>query len=483
MTTTSIDPFPGLRPYQHQVASAIWRSVQANDGRSFSVMISRQGGKNEISARLEMALLLEHRSTGGTIVKTAPTLSPQLAISKRRLVDLLVQAGIDFSAEGDAITVGRASIVFLSGQPEANVVGHTASLLLEVDEAQDIDPVKFERDFRPMILATGATVVFYGTTWMPDSLLEIVKERHIALEAEDGVKRHFEFDYEAVGKDFPGYTERALEQRELLGPRNPVWLSQYQLQPQEGAGRLFTRAELESMKGDHEELPPYDGETVPPWRQRKGMRPMGVLGGIQKIDGEDIACRFVAGLDIGGRFASPERDATVLTICRLLSRDDQCYTMPRVEIIKQVSWRAQWNRIYQDLLEWNWLFDFEKLAVDSTGIGHHAAGQLINGLGKLYVDDVTFTAQSKSELCYELRDAVDSGRVKIHNGDTPDTRQFWQEAEKARVELRRGSVLMGFGVPSHVGHDDYLMSLALAVHAAHTTRSRFAYAYRRGDLL
>ena len=31
----------------------------------------------------------------------------------------------------------------------ANVVGHTAGALMEVDEAQDVDPERFSRDFRP----------------------------------------------------------------------------------------------------------------------------------------------------------------------------------------------------------------------------------------------------------------------------------------------------------------------------------------------
>ncbi|HEX5911986.1 MAG TPA: hypothetical protein VFY54_02525, partial [Rubrobacter sp.] len=190
-------PLPNLRPYQSEILSAIERSVFSRSGLAFSVMISRQGGKNEISARLETDLLLAHATHGGTIVKTAPTHSPQLGISRRRLMTNLKKLGLarHVQTSADTIQFGNAAITFLSGQPDANVVGHTASLLLEVDEAQDIDPLKFERDFRPMILSTGATVVFYGTTWTQDSLLEKVKARHLALEAQDGIKRHFEYNY------------------------------------------------------------------------------------------------------------------------------------------------------------------------------------------------------------------------------------------------------------------------------------------------
>ena len=51
------------------------------------------------------------------------------------------------------IEIGRASITFLSGSAGANIVGATASLLLEVDEAQDVLPAKFDREIAPMAAA------------------------------------------------------------------------------------------------------------------------------------------------------------------------------------------------------------------------------------------------------------------------------------------------------------------------------------------
>ena len=61
-------------------------------------------------------------------------------------------------------------MVFLSAEPAANVVGHIGGIILEVDEAQDVDAEKFDREFRPMA-ATGATIVYYGTPWDDSSLL------------------------------------------------------------------------------------------------------------------------------------------------------------------------------------------------------------------------------------------------------------------------------------------------------------------------
>ncbi len=46
-----------LRPYQREVAVAILDSVFGKKGLTFSVEIARQGGKNELSAQLELLLL------------------------------------------------------------------------------------------------------------------------------------------------------------------------------------------------------------------------------------------------------------------------------------------------------------------------------------------------------------------------------------------------------------------------------------------
>ncbi len=46
-----------LRPYQREVAAAILDSVLGKKGLTFSVEIARQGGKNELSAQLELLLL------------------------------------------------------------------------------------------------------------------------------------------------------------------------------------------------------------------------------------------------------------------------------------------------------------------------------------------------------------------------------------------------------------------------------------------
>src|SRR5688572_11701507 len=190
----SLAVLPPLRPYQRVVARAVRDSVNAGDGRTFSVMVARQGGKNELSAQLEISLLHSHANQDLDAVKCAPTFSPQAKLSLRRLWSRLHAARSLLRPaleSGYIVRLGRARQVFLSAEPGANVAGHTCHTLLEVDEAQDVDPEKFDKDFRPMASTTNATTVYYGTAWSETDLLAQVKARHLEMERKDGIRRHF----------------------------------------------------------------------------------------------------------------------------------------------------------------------------------------------------------------------------------------------------------------------------------------------------
>ncbi len=192
-----------LRPYQVQVGRAVLDSVLHKRGLTFTVEVARQGGKNELSAQMEVLLLTLFMLSGGNLVKAAPTFVPQLLISIARLKERLADAGLGraWRAEpGHILRLGKARQLFLSASPEANVVGATAHILLEIDEAQDVGKEKFYKEFRPMGASTNVTTVLYGTPWDGQSLLEEVKEVNLELQRRDGVQRHFRFDWEEVAR-------------------------------------------------------------------------------------------------------------------------------------------------------------------------------------------------------------------------------------------------------------------------------------------
>ena len=154
-----------LRSYQREAAMAILDSIFGRKGLTFSVEIARQGGKNELSAQLELLLLTLHMTLPKNLIKCSPTFKPQTVISMMRLKDRLNDAGFDgiwTSELGYIIRLGDARAVFLSADESANVVGNTAHILLEVDESQDVSKEKYSKEFKPMGATTNVTTVHYG---------------------------------------------------------------------------------------------------------------------------------------------------------------------------------------------------------------------------------------------------------------------------------------------------------------------------------
>ncbi len=447
------DPaLPQLRPYQREVLAAILKRIAGGEGGSISVEIARQGGKNEVSAQAELLTLLRHLERGGALVKCAPTLVPQARISQERLLRRARDAGLEahFRREGATVRCGRARAHFLSAEPTANVVGHTADLLLEVDEAQDVDPEKFDRDFRPMAAAANAPVVYFGTPWGPDSLLAQATALHREAERRGGPRRHFRYHWEAVAAHNPAYGRYVESERERLGEQHPLFRTQYLLEVLAHADRLFDAATLAQLEGTHDRLAaPRRGE------------------------------RYVAGLDVAGpASAGRDPDWTVLTIARV---GDSTRGGPRVEVVEHQAWRGMATEplveMLADRLRRTWRV--RRLTVDATGLGAPVADLLAARLGSA-VERVVFSAERKSRLGFALLAAAHSGRLCLYRSDGSSE---WATCHR-QLELARAAYgpdrSMRFDVDPAQGHDDYLVSLALAVNAARGGETaRVARGHRR----
>jgi hypothetical protein len=438
---------PRLRPYQAAIARAVLRRVFAREGGSISIEIARQGGKNELSAQVELVTLLAHAAVGGTLVKAAPTLVPQARISRDRLLSRAALAGLDEAVRpsGDTVRCGQARAHFLSAEAGANVVGHTASLLLEVDEAQAVDADKFDRDFRPMAASTNAPVVYYGTPWGPRSLLAQAKHAHLQAERTDGARRHFRFDWEAVAAHNPRYARYVESERVRLGERHPLFRTQYLLEVVDEADRLLDEPALAQIEGTHERLrAPRAGE------------------------------RYVAGLDLGGAerpgSAGRDRDWTVLTIARVGARTGHARdgAPPRIEVVEHQAWQGEATDALiaslADRLRRVWRV--RRVAVDATGLGGPIADLLGARLPKGVLEPVAFSSERKSRLGFALLAAAHSGRLRLYPADgSAEAIAVRQQLTWARATYRDDRS-MRFDVDPARGHDDYLMSLALVVAAA-----------------
>lgn len=449
-----------LRPYQRVIVAAVLDSVLGRKGLTFSVEIARQGGKNELSAQLELLLLTLYMAEPWNLVKCAPTFQPQTVISMMRLKDRL--DGIGFGGVwtgemGYIIRLFNARAIFLSAEESASVVGNTAHILLEIDEAQDVSKEKYTRDFRPMGATTNVTTVHYGTTWDGTTLLEEVKQSNLELERKDGIRRHFRFDWQEVAKYNPDYLAYVEAERQRLGDNHPLYLTQYCLEPLRGGGGLFSLQQQAQLQGAHPRRhAPEQGKT------------------------------YVAGIDLAGEAetdengllyaAAPRQDATVITIGELdYSAVDALRHAPAVNIVEHC-WFAGVRHadLYArlvDILKNVW--DCKRVVVDATGVGQPVASFLRQALGQRIVPFV-FTAPSKSRLGFDLLAAVNSGRLKMYAGDaSPEYAEFWLEMEQAKGVYRPNQT-MSFSVEPSRGHDDFLISLALVLEAASTHHPREA---------
>lgn len=450
--------WPAPRSYQDEAITAILRSARSGDGRTFSVMVSRQGGKNELSAHLEMLLLAANAGRAVDGIKCAPTFLPQGRVSLRRLharMDGAGMGGMVTVEGGNCLRYGRARQFFLSAAPGANVVGHTAGLLLEVDEAQDVDPDKFNKDFRPMTAATNATTVYYGTAWTETDLLAEVRRRHLEMERRDGFRRHFEFDWQTVARHVPGYAAFVAEEQARLGEEHPLFASQYLLRPLPGAGRLFAPATRALLAGTHSRL-----------------------HGPSAQDAGGPVFGYVAGLDVGGEaLAGGSNDRTVLTVARVIAPSAGiAVPEPRIDIVEHAAWQGTSHadlmsglaRLLRDV--WR----VQRTVIDATGVGEGLAAALAAARGGPEIVRLRLTEERKSALGYGLLAAATSGRLRLYRPDgSPDSRTLAREIELARAEYRPNRRL-AWHVDPRDGHDDYLMSLALAVEAARDLRPRSA---------
>jgi len=424
------------------------------------VEIARQGGKNELSAQLELLLLTLYMAEPQNLIKCSPTFKPQTVISMVRLKDRLSDAGFDgiWVAElGYTIRLGNARAIFLSADESANVVGNTAHLLLEIDESQDVSKEKYTKEFKPMGATTNVTTVHYGTTWDDATLLEEVKQTNLELERKDGIKRHFRYDWEEIARYNVDYLAYVEAERERLGENHPLFLTQYCLLPLHGGGGYLSRQQLSQMQAGHSR------------RHQPGSG---------KI--------YLAGIDLAGeaeveegallRAVKPRQDSTVVTIGELdFSICDDIQKQPGVKVVEHYWWTGKKHtELYHQLVDiLKVVWRCRRVVVDASGVGEPVSSFLKRALGSRVIP-FTFTAKSKSELGFDLLAAINAGRLKMYAGDgSPEYQEFWFEMEKAKSHYRPNQT-MNFYVDPGEGHDDFLMSLALLVEAGNRYSPRGA---------
>jgi len=465
-----------LRQYQLTAADAILDSVCHRRGHSIVVIFPRQSGKNELQAQIEayLLLLLKERKSQTEIVKVSPTWKPQTQNAMRRLEKVLNRNGLCAARwvkeSGYIYRLGTARVCFLSGQPTANVVGATANLLLECDEAQDVLISKWDKDFAPMAASTHATRVFWGTMWTGDTLLARELKLARELENQDGLPRAFLIGAEQVAQETPVYRRHVDEQIAKLGRQHPLVKTQYFSEELEGQAGMFPERRLSLIQGDHERL------HAPKMKH--------IYALLLDLAGEDEGAGDAQG-NLEGRMdklsrdglSNPERDAAALTVVEidLRSVEDELLQAATYRVVDRRSWvGAKHVSLYGEIKALADCWRARRVVVDATSVGAGFASFLDKALpGK--VIPFTFNSASKNQLGWEFLTLIETGRFKdyraIAGRRDPEQEEFLSQMKACQMEISPGPERkMKWGVPDgtrhpHSGeiiHDDWVISAALA---------------------
>jgi hypothetical protein len=287
-------------------------------------------------------------------------------------------------------------------------------------------------------------------------LLEEIKQANLELEREDRIKRHFRYDWQEVGRYNPDYLRFVQLEQQRLGEQHPLFRTQYALLPITHGGGFLSRQQIALMLGGHPRQPHPSAKRT-----------------------------YIAGIDLAGEQeleTTPENaplhdrvrgcDSTVVTIAEM---DTTRPSLPMLKVVEQYQWTGTpHSQLYTEMTHilrdvWN----CHRIVVDATGIGQPVASFLRNELGSKVIPFV-ITSRSKSDLGFELLSFINSGRLKLYEQDgSREYKETLFELEGARAQYRPNQT-MNFYVDPREGHDDFLVSLALAVQATKGLSSREA---------
>ena len=459
-----------LRKYQEDVARAVVDSVVNHKGLTFVVVFPRQSGKNELQAQLEAYLLTLHSHLSAEMVKVSPTWKPQSLNAMRRLertlsTNIFTRALLWWKEQSYIYRVGLARIYFLSAAPSANIVGATASALLECDEAQDVLTAKWDKDVAPMAASTNATRVFWGTAWTSATLLAREMRAALELQKQDGVKRVFKLTADDVAQEVPAYGKFVAGEVEKLGRNHPMVKTQFFSEEIDAQGGMFPEARQALMLGAHDRLTPA---------QAAGR----IFAMLVDVAGEDESSNAQGALLGGdaGTLSNPGRDSTALTVVEIDLSQFAALHQPVYRVVD----RRLWTGVKHSLLHGQLLSLFEAwqaryLVIDATGIGAGISSFLAEHLGKRLVP-FTFNSATKSHLGWSFLAVIESGRFKDYRpagggvGQHDERWEFYRQLDACQMEIIPGpEKRLRWGVPDgtrdpatgELLHDDLILSAAL----------------------
>lgn len=442
-----------LRPYQLDPGNAIIHSIQENLGMTFVIIMPRQSGKDELMSQLKGYLMrsLSYKDRG--IVEVNPTYKPQTINAIMRLETRLNMNPMTFGLwkkRSDFIRqVGYCRTSFLSGDGQANVVGATASLLLVVNEAQDIEPHIYDKKFAPMCASTNATRVFCGTVWTSTTLLSRECRSARLDEERDGFRRVFAYNANDVIRSNRSYGRYVRGEVKRLGRQHPMIKTQYYNEEIDAQAGMFNPARRALMQGDQ-------------------------LGYSEPIAGTAYAFLIdVAGQDESkmslkddnAALSNTSRDSTTLSIVSIDLSSLALLQAPTYRTIYRQAWTGSNHlAVFGALRSLGDAWQPQHIAIDATGVGE-GLWAMLDKVFPGRVIPIKFTQQQKSDIGWRYLAIIETGRYR----DCCPTDQVRIQYDYCVSEILPGPAkTLRWGVPDgtrgpdgELVHDDFVLADSL----------------------
>ncbi len=451
-----------LHRYQLEPAEAILESVRLNRGLELVVIMPRQAGKDEMLAAVKIYLMRNLSDRDRNIVEVNPTYKPQTIGAILRLenrMDANLLTCLRWKKRSDYYRmIGTCRTIFLSGDGQASVVGATANLLLVINEAQDILPAIYEKNFAPMAASRNATRVFCGTAWTSATLLAQMTRACREAEKADGIQRVFLYTAEQVRQENQWFGEFVDATVSRLGRNHPYVKSQFFCEEIDAEAGMFP---LERQMLMHGSQP-----------ARTGPEPGKTYAFLIDVAGQDEAkSAGVVGADgVSPFLINPTRDSTALKIVEIDRSTLALLGKPTYLVVHRREWRGEkLLQVFGALRALVQAWKPMRIVIDATGVGEGLWSLLDNAFGNKTVLPVKFTPKLKSELGYGFIGMIESGRYREYQ---PFPESLRMQMEHCRSEIVPGpAMLMRWGVPDgtrdpatgELVHDDDLVTSALCV--------------------
>jgi hypothetical protein len=367
---------------------------------------------------------------------------------------ILAEYGLKFSVNrGDTVSINNGSLTrSQTASKDSNIESKTYHLII-LEEAQDIFPFKIRKSILPMLSATNGTCVMVGTANTQINDLHSNIRINKRIQAESGVRNHFEYDWKEVCKYAPDY-KKSIKQAiiRMGGEDSDEFRMSYCNE------FIFQRG----MAFSEEQLSDYSVNNP------KGVvRPE--LGVVRKYSSSNI---ISVGIDVG-----KSRDSSVCTAVEIYF-DEPIYMENYVAYKKRIlNWMEMlgddYNSQIKNMVDFIRDMGANTVWVDITGKGEPIYDMLHAILGdEVDVNPYTFSLKSKHMLYTNLLHDVNSGRLMVPGN----------EVTKHKPEFTKFIFQMGTLVKDYTGnymnchkpevkidgvepHDDYPDSCALAVFA------------------